>query len=263
MATKLLLYFSGTGNSLALAKDLQKKLEGYEIRAITDIVRAGEIIEAEEIGIVTPVYMFSAPHIVLKALKLIRADFIFAVANNGGGPGRTLVQINSKLKKQNQKLTLGVEIRMPDNYLPFGGKPSDEKIAEYFAEAEKKIAFTVDAVKNRSAHYDKKTPWWQIYLMPGPFYWMGYVLVKWLDLGFTLNRKKCTGCTICETVCPVNNISMKEKTPKWKQACEQCYACIQWCPTKAIDYVGPMTRGKERYQHPQITLAEIKQQAGA
>ena len=45
----------------------------------------------------------------------------------------------------------------------------------------------------------------------------------------------CTHCGICQKVCPVNNIEYgHDKKPYFKHHCEQCLACIQHCPARAI-----------------------------
>ena len=66
---------------------------------------------------------------------------------------------------------------------------------------------------------------------------------------------RCDGCGICRKVCPVNNIEMIDNKPSWKHHCEQCFACLQWCPKEAIQ-LGKETIGK-RYHHPDIKLADM------
>lgn len=48
--------------------------------------------------------------------------------------------------------------------------------------------------------------------------------------------EKCTSCSMCEKLCPVNNIELKENKVTWKNNCEFCMKCINICPEKAIDY---------------------------
>ena len=68
--------------------------------------------------------------------------------------------------------------------------------------------------------------------------------------------EKCIKCGICERVCPVNNIRLVDKKPHWLHHCEQCFACLQWCPKEAIQY-GRITRGRKRYQNPCIELKDV------
>ena len=69
----------------------------------------------------------------------------------------------------------------------------------------------------------------------------------------------CTSCGICEKVCPVNNISLVEGKPQWQHRCQQCLACIQFCPEEAIQY-GAKTAKRQRYHQPDIKLKDIMAQ---
>ena len=46
----------------------------------------------------------------------------------------------------------------------------------------------------------------------------------------------CVSCGICEKVCQGKNIVMKDGKPSFQNKCQQCMACIQTCPKKAINY---------------------------
>ncbi|MCK5132210.1 MAG: EFR1 family ferrodoxin [Candidatus Sabulitectum sp.] len=77
------------------------------------------------------------------------------------------------------------------------------------------------------------------------------------DRKFTLNET-CNSCGICEKVCQVGNIEMKNGKPNWLHSCEQCLACLQWCPQEAIQ-VGRKTAGRKRYHHPEIKASDLMQ----
>ncbi len=49
---------------------------------------------------------------------------------------------------------------------------------------------------------------------------------------------------------------MKEGRPCWLHRCEQCLACIQWCPREAIQY-GKKTVRTPRYHNPEVTLKDM------
>ena len=66
----------------------------------------------------------------------------------------------------------------------------------------------------------------------------------------------CSGCGTCETVCSLNNIEMKDSRPEWLHKCQQCLACINYCPENAIQY-GDVTVGKRRYHHPRINPEDL------
>jgi MinD superfamily P-loop ATPase len=69
----------------------------------------------------------------------------------------------------------------------------------------------------------------------------------------------CNGCGTCASACPVRNITMKDKTPQWNHSCQQCFACLHWCPQVAIQYgKAPPSRG--RYHNPDVALREMLEQ---
>lgn len=75
------------------------------------------------------------------------------------------------------------------------------------------------------------------------------------DDKFFINDR-CNGCGVCEDVCPADNIQMIENGPNWKHDCEQCLACLHWCPQQAIEF-GEETVGRERYQNPFVNLQDM------
>jgi MinD superfamily P-loop ATPase len=76
-----------------------------------------------------------------------------------------------------------------------------------------------------------------------------------MDRSFWVDEK-CNGCGICKTICPCGNIELKADRPAWLNHCEQCLACIQWCPQEAIQF-GKKTQHYKRYHHPEVTLPEM------
>ncbi len=53
---------------------------------------------------------------------------------------------------------------------------------------------------------------------------------------YEIDRKRCTGCGACVTVCPVNAIDGEKKQPHVIVAakCIKCGACFEICPADAI-----------------------------
>ena len=75
------------------------------------------------------------------------------------------------------------------------------------------------------------------------------------DKNYTISSA-CTGCGICKEVCPVKNIEMTGNKPKFNHKCEQCLACMHYCPQRAINYKNA-TQNRGRYNHPDISYKEL------
>jgi MinD superfamily P-loop ATPase len=55
---------------------------------------------------------------------------------------------------------------------------------------------------------------------------------------------------------------MNERRPAWQHHCEQCFACLHWCPAQAIQY-GKHTAGRTRYHHPDVMAKDIIMREGS
>lgn len=62
-------------------------------------------------------------------------------------------------------------------------------------------------------------------------------LIYRLDSVFSVSEKR-NGCGICSKVCPAGNIDMKNGKPEWTHHCENCLACCNFCPQKAISGIS-------------------------
>jgi polyferredoxin len=56
----------------------------------------------------------------------------------------------------------------------------------------------------------------------------------------TLNRGRCSGCNVCNDVCPVEAIDVGEVD---ERSCLYCCKCLDACPTDAIEMAAPPERG--------------------
>ncbi len=104
-------YFTGTGNSLSVAKKIANALENTEVKSIKKMIKEGEFSsKSENIGIVFPVISWGAPFIVdefIRQFKFRKNQYIFSVATCGATPAGTNTLINKMLKKKALLLSAG------------------------------------------------------------------------------------------------------------------------------------------------------------
>jgi ferredoxin/flavodoxin len=255
----VIYYFSGTGNSLAVAKKIQESLDETELIHITSTLLDNiKPIEADRLGFVFPVYAWGPPGLVeefVGKLQVKKAGYVFAVATYGGAPINTLRRMEKLLRQRGIATDSAFSLKMPNNYIVGGKSPSEEQQRQVIAKAGAKLTDMTQKIVTR-----EKTP------IPGIFFpatlmtSLGHPLflnfAKKLDKKFVATDA-CTGCGICQNICPSANITLNEtKKPVWQHHCEQCMACIQWCPAQAIEH-GTSTQNKTRYHHPEISRAEL------
>ena len=249
-------YFSGTGNSLSIAKKIKNKTENSQLISIPSAMEEKSNFEEEIIGIVSPIYMYNIPYMVVDFIKKIKkAKYVFFIFSGAGQAGNGIKVVKNLFSSQNIKLNALFNIAMPNNYTPYGYvKENTQK--KLFKKADKRIEEIIDIVVNKKEFFDKnKTGFFKSNIFPGILYKLAYNRVNILDKNFFVDSN-CNGCSTCEKVCPVSNITMQDNKPKWNNNCEQCYACIQWCSKCSIQ-INKKTIGVKRYHHPEITLKEI------
>jgi ferredoxin len=247
-------FFTGTGNSLKVAKDIANSLAECEIMAIykdTDLNVPGGF---ERIGFVFPVYYFGLPQMVAEFIRKANlsketARYYFAVAVPGGFSGKPVVQMDRLLSEKDVHLNYGAKIRLNANYIVSYGS-----IGLYYATAmnaygkriEKVIRDINSMETNKIEKYSERVE--KIYLN-------AIHNAHNMDEGYHANDS-CTSCGVCASVCPSGNIALNNRRPVFSHRCECCMACIQHCPQKALNY-RDKTQNRKRYAHPDIKHTEI------
>lgn len=70
----------------------------------------------------------------------------------------------------------------------------------------------------------------------------------------------CNGCGICASVCPTQNIKIKNGKALHGDNCAACYACLHWCPKYATHLMVPILKNRPQYHHPLVSLKDMKQE---
>ncbi len=262
----ILYYFTGTGNSLAVAKAIADRLPDTELSPIPMHLLNGEKVHAPadaNIGIVYPLYAMGLPKIVVRffgILDLSEAGYVFSVVTEGGTYGSPTNQIAALTKQSGHDLNAAWWIQMPNNYIPLSGPPAKDTQKIIREDALRKVAVLVEAVNKRSPRYIDFNLTGKLLRM---ILYKGFIgRISEFDKKFVVSTN-CNGCQICVSVCPVNNIRALPKGQKeWLHHCEGCLACLQFCPVEAISR-GGKTDDRPRYHHPNVTIADMLAQKGA
>ncbi len=190
----------------------------------------------------------------IKKLQGLKGKYVFSVVTHGGSPGATNAQFKGLLKQSGGVLSAGFVVNMPGNYVVMYGAKPPQAQAKLFENAKAKIAEIVRVVKNNESGILEKSNIF-INMLSGMLYKTSMPRIHGMDAKFWA-QDTCNACGICAKICPVENISIENRKPVWRHKCEQCMACIQWCPMTAIQY-GKNTVGRSRYHNPDIKLQEL------
>jgi ferredoxin len=284
-------YFSGTGNSLAVAKDLARSRQATA-RPIAAFRKCESIAtKADAIGVVFPAYMAHLSGVPLMVDRFIRklsdigSKYVFAVCTCGGHEDFNALPALRNLAKLVRSVggRIGAEfsIRLPMNTLDYGHipVPIDKDHGRMFQRCESKILeiSQIAGRRGKSRYRIRRTilNWLMtpLYRMLQTLYYQDLrkkarepadsklrfeELVPLTDKSI-FTDDKCQGCGTCAKVCPAGNIAMIEGKPLWQHHCEICLACVEWCPNKAIHH-GFREHGKS-YRHPRVKLQDMLEQA--
>lgn len=257
MSKSIIFVFSGTGNSLWAAKKISEELENCEIVSMGSHQEYTLSGGYDAIGFVYPTYYRGLPAKVQEFVS--RFDFqnnknayFFAVATCGrvSCGGNSIVQLRNLLKRKGIALSYAEKLDMFSNYIIM--YDMHDTVEEEARQSASDLEPIIGRIKNRETNRtDTRIEPFQQLAYKGLMHFAPH-----MDKYFTVSDA-CVKCGICKKVCPVNNIDLRQDgKPYFKHHCEQCVACIQNCPAKAINYKDK-TQGRKRYTHPDISWKEL------
>ncbi|MDR0455158.1 MAG: EFR1 family ferrodoxin [Treponema sp.] len=242
-------WFSGTGNSLYVAKRLTAGLGGASIVSMASGVPVEAVGgDGEKLGFVFPSYYCNLPRIVrafAENLKIRDRTYLFAIVTMGGLGQGSIAELESLLKKKNLELSYGRGIHTPANYIIRYNPADKAKMEGKLNKVNEKIKFISSQI-NFGVRSVKKIRLSTNYL---------YKNIENLDSQFYAENT-CASCGQCAKLCPAANIKIDNGKPLWLHHCEHCVACISWCPKEAIQY-GGQTKTRRRYRNPKISANEM------
>lgn len=265
MSKAEIFYFSGTGNSLVVARDIAAKIGGKLTPIISVIDQDTISSEAGTVGIVFPVYGFKFPHIVeqfLRKFEDLGSKYIFAVGTYGTVPLKAMKKVGEVTKDCGGNLAAGFLVEMPHSGL--GYPTSADKNQKLYAASAKKIELIAAYLEKQEKGLLETTNIPVHFILSGfifkafpsiiPIIWT--VMRNGVDSLKFRSDSKCVGCGICKRICPTGNIDIIENNPSWSDDCVSCFACFHWCPQEAI-HVGNITERMKRFHHPDVSISEM------
>lgn len=264
---RLIFYFTGTGNCLYVARRLADS--DTELRSIPQLMKQKDFnFEADEIGLVYPIYGHMPPYMVRLFLQKARlnAAYTFAVLTFGARKCNAVEILDDITRKAGFRFDYINTMIMVDNWLPNFDMGEQMKMDKHIPES---LAAIRDDINGHRC-------WMQPVSEKEREQHAGFMMFSGLDpeVGFLKKSEqsfritdRCIGCGICTQVCPRGNYSLTSSGVKTEGDCEFCFACIQNCPQKAIrfnkDGSDPLLANGERnpearYRNEHISVMDIK-----
>ena len=261
MSTKI-LYFSGSGNALAIARTIADGLGGAEVMPIAKSMSGFSGTDEERLGIITPVSSWGLPRMVIDFVGKSRPckdQYVFGIATCGGTKGTTLVELGRRLRRNGSHLDAGFAVRgdfqaslpgMDDMAIINFIQRIAKNVPAHFAKREDEIT---RAVADSAKHGPEKNNG-SVNLIGSIMHGGAMNLFKKGDRDFSVSDA-CASCGTCARICPRENVTLANDRSIWHQNCEMCYACMLWCPQKAIALKGHTPANPTH--HPDVKLADM------
>ena len=249
----MLFYFTATGNSLYVARQLDES----PISIAQELRAQPRRYEAEAIGIVAPVYYHEMPDPVKEFVRTseFACDYFFIVGTYGNKHGGFAELTRSFLDDCGKEAAYINTIIMVDNALPGydvaeqlridSEKHVDEHIAGMRADIEARKRFIQPVAQADLDHHFNSVA-------------HGRIAPTDEDPLYRVSGT-CTGCGTCAKVCPMNCIKMERGRPVYSyDKCATCMACIHACPTKSIKFATLSEKNPGvHYRNPHVTLSDL------
>jgi len=241
-----IFYFTATGNSLAVAKQI-----GGTLVSIPQVIDSESLhFKDSIIGLIFPIYWWDLPLMVRRFIEkaTFDTDYLFAIGTYGSLPGAAMASLQKRAKTRGYSFTYTNQIKMLDNYLPnFDMRKQTDTLPQKRVH-EQVVKITTD-IENRKimtagANIGKR-------VITGIF--RRIFKPEKNALMYTVS-KKCNQCGVCSQVCLAGNITVNGKV-EFGEMCEGCLACLHLCPNVAIHWKNE--KNDIRWRHPDISLQEI------
>ncbi len=262
----MIFVFSGTGNTLFVARQLSKHLDQKCIALRRDtLVQLPDVAldDKEPVIWAFPVYAWGIPPVIEKLIatmqpsKAMSRAVHHAVITYGDDAGTIGRQWRHLLAAKGLRPGSVYGVRMPNTYICLPGfdvdstELTEQKLADA-SETVTHIATDIAANQNGDNHTDSYRPG----AMPGiksgvlrPFFHKFLMSPSRFH-----STDACIGCGKCARQCPTGNITMtcdKPVHPQWGSNCAFCLACYHVCPRHAVAYGNTTAhKGQKKIIYP-------------
>lgn len=244
----MIFYFSGTGNSQRVAKQISEVTNDsiFSINASLKRKSQESLSSEKPLVFVAPVYAWRLPRVVEQWIlehTFEGSKSAYFVLTCGDSSGNASHYAEKLCKEKGFHFCGLLDVLMPENYIAMYPAPPQEKVQELLAKSVPLVNDIANHIKDGHP-LSKKAPSVLGKLASNTINPLFYSLfVK--DKGFTVTDS-CIACGKCDKLCPLNNIRMQDGKPVWNGNCTHCMACICACPTVAIEYKRN-SKGQARY----------------
>jgi len=256
MYTAVVFYFSGTGNTWWVSDRIKRQLDAKNINAsavsidtLTPKKADWWIKTADLVLFGWPVYGSDLPEPVKRFIDSLpeKHKHIHVFCTQMGFSGDGAYVAHKRFLNKGLIIDTAEHFTMPSNMSMshgFLGTPDEQSIKRIIDSAEKQVGAYVDRLLCGKARLKGRYSFPLGILQRGPY----RLYQKEAQTRVGADASRCTRCGLCASLCPMNNISIKD-VPTFAGHCAQCLRCYSFCPSSAITYNGRV-RDTQKYGKP-------------